>query len=364
MVFAEDEVDREDTHRFSLCLAGRLWIDSSFNSGALQSTIRQIWRLKNGVKIREIVENLFSFQFFDWKDKERVFQGEPWWFDKKILVLYEIKGVEQPSTLKPYKTPIWVGVYDTPFILRTERVIGQIGNVIGEFLGWDNTGEGKWGRFLRLRVLVDLNKPLKKGTILRSKEGAVYKISFKFGRLMDLCYICGKVGHLLKDCNEKDQDDTGDSSNLTFGPWMRASPTRMRQNLEKEEDKVKKNCKMIFKPEPKFGESDSPHQPDFGSKGKLSTTRVDRGLAIRREGEQSECWVISDPGTDLNEIVLNPEQAKILNLMLDSLIGCHISAVNLKGIHGSLSDRAISVKHNGNELEEDPKIVQAGISDG
>lgn len=79
-------------------------------------------------------------------------------------------------------------------------MIEHIGNVIGKFLKWENKGEGKWERYLRLRILVDLEKPLKRGTIIKNKKGTVYKISFKFERLLDLCYNCGRVGHLLKDC--------------------------------------------------------------------------------------------------------------------------------------------------------------------
>lgn len=80
---AEDELDVDEIRRFRLCLFGRLWFDTPHNSGALQSTIKQIWRVKDGVGIRSIGENLYSFQFFNWRDKERVIQGEPWWFDKK-----------------------------------------------------------------------------------------------------------------------------------------------------------------------------------------------------------------------------------------------------------------------------------------
>lgn len=70
VIEAEEEVDLVEIQRFKLCLAGKLWTESSFNTGALQSTIKQIWKLKNGVEIREIGNNLFSFQFFNWKDKE------------------------------------------------------------------------------------------------------------------------------------------------------------------------------------------------------------------------------------------------------------------------------------------------------
>lgn len=226
-----EELNAEEIRRLSLYLVGRLWTDTSFNSGALQATIKQIWRVKNGVEIRLIGENLFSFQFFNWKDKERVIQGEPWWFEKKVLVLCEINGREQSSAIKPHKTPFWVQVYDVPFILRSNAVVKHIGNTIGEFLDWENKGDEKWGSFLRIRVLMDLEKPLKKGTMLKNKNEAVYKINFKYESLFDFCYYCGRVGHLVKDCTAKENEDDSEMP-CYFGPWMRASEQGIRKRQE------------------------------------------------------------------------------------------------------------------------------------
>lgn len=76
--------------------------------------------------------------------------------------------------------------------------------------------------------MLDLEKPLKKETTLKNK-GVMFKVRFKFERLMDFCYGCGKIRHLLKDCTYKTLEEEGDLLNLSFGQWMRASPTRIRQ---------------------------------------------------------------------------------------------------------------------------------------
>lgn len=137
VIEAEEEVDLDEIQIFKLCLVGKLWTDSSFTTGALQSTIKQIWRLKNGIEIREKLGTICSpFIFSTGKIKKEFFK-EPWWFDKKVLVLCEIKGEEQPSALRPCKTPFWVRIHDMPFKLRSEVVVKHIGNIIGEFQEWE-----------------------------------------------------------------------------------------------------------------------------------------------------------------------------------------------------------------------------------
>lgn len=62
-VEADEEVDPEEIQRFKLCLVGRLLTVSSFNSGALQSTFRQMWRLQDAVQIRELEKTSSPFNF-------------------------------------------------------------------------------------------------------------------------------------------------------------------------------------------------------------------------------------------------------------------------------------------------------------
>lgn len=67
------------------------------------------------VYIKEIkkIKNLFMFQFYHWRDKEKVMQGEPWWVDKKVFSY--MSSNEEPLELKPSKTPFWMRVYGLPF---------------------------------------------------------------------------------------------------------------------------------------------------------------------------------------------------------------------------------------------------------
>lgn len=74
---------------------------------------------------------------------------------------------------------------------------------------------------------LDLRKPLKRGTVVRY-QGKYLRVFFRYERLQNFCFACGRLGHQLKDCEEAvDQDEEGyeevEEKDLPFGPWLRAS---------------------------------------------------------------------------------------------------------------------------------------------
>jgi len=64
-----------------------------------KSTILQAWNVKNRVEVRDVARNLFFFRFFDRRDMERVMEAGSWNFDRRLIVLKEMKGDENPKTV-------------------------------------------------------------------------------------------------------------------------------------------------------------------------------------------------------------------------------------------------------------------------
>lgn len=48
-------------------------------------------------------------------------------------------------------------------------------------------------------MTIHLKKPLKRGKVVRFKEKNL-RVYFKYERLSNFCFVCGKLGHQLKDC--------------------------------------------------------------------------------------------------------------------------------------------------------------------
>ena len=85
--------------------------------------------------------------------------------------------------------------------LQNARKIGQ---VLGELIKAEDLVRKKGvGRsFLRVRVAVDVEKPLVAGFwVSRGDRGRVWA-KIKYKRIADFCFRCGRLGHVLKNCEE------------------------------------------------------------------------------------------------------------------------------------------------------------------
>ena len=69
------------------------------------------------------------------------------------------------------------------------RVVSTRGNA-------KSGGEG----FIKVRVVVDVTRPIYRGRVVTLENGKKTWVSFKYERLSNLCYWCGRLDHDDKDC--------------------------------------------------------------------------------------------------------------------------------------------------------------------
>lgn len=212
--------------RISLSLLGKLLTVKPFNVEAMKRTLLSIWSLKNSVVIRMVETNLFVLQFFCEKDKNRVLDGCPWSFDGKILLLKELKEEEQPSEVKFSNSPFWVRLMDVPFGKRNASFASIIGEKLGGFIKFDDSDPVGWEMFMRVKINLDIGKPLPRGIKVRVGQDSTKWVGFKYERLGDFCYFCGRLGHTDRDCPHITGTEDGPEMVYQYGPFMVASPIR------------------------------------------------------------------------------------------------------------------------------------------
>ncbi|KAH7834261.1 hypothetical protein Vadar_014353 [Vaccinium darrowii] len=91
-----------------------------------------------------------------------------------------------------------------------------IGRRFGNLLGVEARDDGLLlnRSYLRIRVEVDLDQPLPRGFWLRCKPATSKDcwIWYKYERLSDFCYACGRIGHDNKVCKLVSREE-----GFTFG---------------------------------------------------------------------------------------------------------------------------------------------------
>ena len=72
---------------------------------------------------------------------------------------------------------------------------------LGRIIHCSDEEETDGGEFMRVRVKLDIKKPLSRGRRVRSGPDSDGWVSFRYERLPVFCYWCGRLTHDAKDCD-------------------------------------------------------------------------------------------------------------------------------------------------------------------
>ena len=134
---------------------------------------------------------------------------------------------EEASKVEPSQMELWVQVLDLPPRLQSEQVLREVGDYVGTFVTTDEKNlDGNWKDFMRIRVALDIYKPVKRRMKIKKAGGDWRWIHFRYERLPTFCFYCGLIGHAESFC-EKRFENHKEGIEMPNGVWLRVmSPTR------------------------------------------------------------------------------------------------------------------------------------------
>ena len=133
---------------------------------------------------------------------DRILEGEPWMFDKHLVVMNQYENESTLQDIKFEKTKLWVQLHGIPIKYMTIKAAKKIGSVLGEVFAPTNPKLFGGGHFIHIQVSIDLSLPLCHGTLVSIGEGGKQVwISFKYERLPNICYWCGRLTYDDGDCD-------------------------------------------------------------------------------------------------------------------------------------------------------------------
>ncbi|KAK9984667.1 hypothetical protein SO802_034192 [Lithocarpus litseifolius] len=147
------EFQFDETTKLSNCtIAAKFLTKRMLNTEAVIRTFNPIWRSKNGFKVRNVGNHILLFVFDNEKEVEKIFYGEPWSFDKHLVLIQRYDHTIPVKELVFNQVSMWVQVHDIPIKILSRDVAEKLCEAVREVRRDVGQTEVKRGEIIRVKV--------------------------------------------------------------------------------------------------------------------------------------------------------------------------------------------------------------------
>jgi hypothetical protein len=158
-----------------VCILGKLIVDLMISKETLQYTLMRWRKPVENHSFKILGENLFLIDFESSRDKKRVLKGCPWVFEGSLFLIKDFDGCTPPSNFTFDRATFWVQMINLPLVCMGRDIGRKIGMSVGEVEAVDIDVEGiSWGKFLLVKIRLDLTKPLPRGRKINIQGNSIW----------------------------------------------------------------------------------------------------------------------------------------------------------------------------------------------
>ncbi|CAL1402374.1 unnamed protein product [Linum trigynum] len=196
-------------------LLGKMLTESKVALAKAAGAARYAWGSYGEVNIQPTeTPNLFLFTFKSMEIRDKIWEERPRSLSNTMTAIEKYNGRGKPEDVSIEKMAMWVQIHGLHQNQRSEENMVAIGSsYLLELLDIDRASLECTGyrRFLRILVEVDIRKPVPVGfnfPFLDEFTGVEHcdAIEFKYERLVELCYFCGRIVHNWPTCRRMNEE--------------------------------------------------------------------------------------------------------------------------------------------------------------
>lgn len=275
-----------------LCVVGKVLSNKPCHVSAVSNVCNIAWKTRASFSVVPWGNNIFLFRFEEAEDKDHILKDGPWSISNNLLILEPLEIGGTVEDVEFSQCPFWIQIHGLPVEKMTRANAELIGKCLGKLLAVETSHDGiLLGRsFLRVRAAIKVSDPLPKGFWLRRKPegGDDIWISYKFEKLIDFCYACGRLGHENKGCRFATRED---GPNSGYGPGLRTGRVRQSaipiEEIRQEVDEAKIRVENLLRSRPEVKSGLSTARISDAPPSRVVPTRTVRNDSVPTGSPQS-----------------------------------------------------------------------------
>ncbi|KAK9286260.1 hypothetical protein L1049_014647 [Liquidambar formosana] len=152
-----------------LLLVGKIVAEKGFNKQLVISILSKAWNQLESLNVTFLAQNTFLFGFSKVEDRNKILSSGPWNVKGFLIVVKEWSLGLVLEEISFSLSPFSVQIHGLPLDLKTVHNASKIGGRFGGFIEVDDRWENQLAlnNFLRIRVNIDILKPLKTGFLFK-----------------------------------------------------------------------------------------------------------------------------------------------------------------------------------------------------
>ncbi|KAL4302369.1 hypothetical protein GQ457_10G013020 [Hibiscus cannabinus] len=211
-------ISEEDPH---LSLVGRVITAHEVDGASLIHVFRAVWKPTKVLSITELQSNFFLICLASEEVRSDILKRRPWVFNDDWFAILPLNPLFSIDEYFFTTMVIWVRILRVPIGLLSESLGRSLGACIGSVVGTDTRIiDGNMGEFMRVRVNIDVTKPLRHCVALGGCGTKPRLCPLQYEKLPNFCHGCGLLGHLVIDCPRQPYDP---QVKFQYGDWLRAN---------------------------------------------------------------------------------------------------------------------------------------------
>ncbi|XP_042486854.1 uncharacterized protein LOC122067070 [Macadamia integrifolia] len=198
--FVIDEDTEERLSQITNTLVGYIPEGRPYRKQAVFEALQTAWNPTHKVDISHLDDRKFLFQFHHSIDRDNVLQEGPWAVSGNLLVLERWNMEYQWSFTQ---CELWAQLHSVPVELKKKDIMLRLASKLGhisKIMLIDGFQFGDRVAYVRVRVRIDIRKPLRTSISVTRGHGSRSSITIKYERLPIFCYSCRLLGHEETRC--------------------------------------------------------------------------------------------------------------------------------------------------------------------